>query len=433
MKSIKPILSLFLLGTLAFSSCKKEEMPEDPYSSITNLTQIASLNPKTAEHKLIKNLVLNDGYLIVNNIYYPNGTIAAELTKLNKEKQALWTQEYAETGYKYEAVDVTSATGSYYLALNSKPLIGEYSSAKILMIDQSGSILQEKEFKDSANVHHISAGAISYDPLGNAPAIMFAGNTTNLDTFPSHYYYTDDSLDNFTIRMDLDLSIVWENYIASYNTGNELPQEIINTPEGVLVYGYDISKSNNVLPPALPFSINKMFISKYSRDSGHISFPFSNHSVDLYPLLIDLVYDAKNQRIYIFSMDPSFPVAMISKTTFDENMEQISGADYMDLATTEFLEYCSVRLLSDGTFLLSLEKPKNAKTQNIEWIRMTSEGTVHSHYSFNDSDEEYIESIGTIRNPDNTAVYDIDLCFPVLYGTGRNLGIYELDLNSPNQ
>ena len=66
-------------------------------------------------------------------------------------------------------------------------------------------------------------------------------------------------------------------------------------------------------------------------------------------------------------------------------------------------------------------------------MRLSTEDSIHSHYSFNDVNEEYIENIAAVRNANNTMINDVDLFFPVMYETQRNLGIYQVDLNNPNK
>ncbi|MCH2046084.1 MAG: hypothetical protein MK212_18355 [Saprospiraceae bacterium] len=424
MKSIQCITYLLLLGILLFSSCKKEETEAQPYSSITNLSQVLRLNLESAEYELVKSLVVEDGQLILNNINYNNETSVIELIKLNKEKELLWSMQYKKIGYSYEAVDITSAAGNYYLALNSKPLTREYSSAKIFLIDQGGNLVQEQEFGDSAAIHKTWANAINYDPLTSNPTLIFSCNTTDVDTLKPEFIHQSDNLDMHIMQLDLNLNTVGKSI---HNNGNQKhTQRIFNLPDGVLICGFHKGNSSNR---------RNYFLLKLLREPTSSTLYYAN-SWEMNGFnsdLIDFVYDEKKQLIYLFTTNPEVAIANISKSTFDTDLESVANSEYIDLSMTEVIEYKSIYLLPDDTFLVSLEKSKNVTTENLEWIRLSTEGTIHSHYSFNDVNEEYIENIAAVRNANNTMINDVDLFFPVMYETQRNLGIYQVDLNNPNK
>lgn len=432
MKSI--IFSILVLCLLGFSSCKKDKNDENPYSSISNLISITASGANVNYYEPIKTLQLTDGYFMLTNVHFNNGDVGIQFSELNSDQELVSSSLYTETGYKNSSVDIVEAQGKFYVAVNLQATAsGSSNQVKLLILESTTGSVQEVILTENIGIPSIDLSewvySISYDPSTTdalaSPSILLTGSTEDVDVTKPGYIPTEDPKDSKTWRLNLDNQVLWE---ATYGFVREdAKREILVLEDGFVAGG--TAKNREM---STDYEQGLLLI-KYQKESGNIinTQQYNVSAVNLE--WIDMVYDANNARIHLFAYDPNSTVSTIYKITTDTDFVQVGSTLQIDLNIAEIFNYRSVDLLSNGSFLIALEKPNNEDTQNLEWVTFSTNGSIENRYSFNDSEQTHIETVGKVRTEINPSLSVDHLVFPVSYQDNSSIGTYKVDLNTPTQ
>ncbi|MCH2046426.1 MAG: hypothetical protein MK212_20090 [Saprospiraceae bacterium] len=422
---------LVLLGSiLSFSSCKKEQTTnEEPYSSITNLSTIAVSNSNVYYCEPVKTLSIEDGYLMLTNVHYDNGDIGIQYNKLNRNQEVVWSQTYSDGGYQCKGVDLIQAQNNVYIAMNFGLDLGESTRIKLLRIDMNGNIMQEKSIPSTVTSHSYYVHSIAYEEGDDLidPSLILTGETTNIDILKPDYTENYDLKDIYVASLNPNLEaesgIYWERYDGYGN--NDKGMKVITQEDGYLIGGLSKGVQGS--------SADRLILVKGHKESNNILntqlYTISNLNLEW----IDMVEDTDRQQFHLFAYDPNATTATVYKISTDKDFNQIGDTDIINLVDTEPILYHSVNLLSNGLFLLTLEKSNNENTQNIEWVTFTINGAFKNRYTLNDPEQKYTESVGRLSEVSNKTLSIDRLLFPITYQNNRNIGAYQLDLNFPIQ
>lgn len=439
MKSINIYLILFLWAVLLHSSCKKEQLEEDPYLSIFNLIPITTELSNVYYYEPVKMLSLEDGgYLMLTNLHLEDGSVNIQYSRFNSDRELIWSEIYSEFAYSNTGVDLVQVQDYFYIVANTEMNTGSRSRIKVLQLDQNGELLQESPIpastppyvSDPSHFYDYSATAIFYgkDAFDNY-FILVTGFTTDVDDdkpgFEDNILY--DTKDIITVRLDLSTNTFQHEWNSIYGfTRDDVGAAFIKLEDRIIVGGTTRNRERS------PDYKHALLLLEYRQESGNIIniHQFNIPGIDLGWL--DMVYDADRQQIYLFAYDMNAP-ATIYKITTDNDFNQLGDIDIVNLVHTEPITYRSINLLSNGLFLVTLEKTDNENTQNIEWVTFTINGAVQNRYAFNDPGLKYIESVGSLRNEKNKVLSEDRLVFPIAYQHQKRIGTYKIDLNSPIQ